>query len=250
MSHLASVTVVGRATDPPIVLSNALGTTSALWQPQLPALTPYHRVIVYEHAPLASVSALGAQVLDFADALQISRFSFCGLSLGGMVGMWLGVQAPDRVDKLVLACTSARFGSPEEWAERAAVVRKDGMSAVAHDALNKWFTPRFREREPFLRMQLDTHPEDYALGLEAIGSFDFRGQLDRLAAPTLVIAGAEDSATTTADAAFIAERIAGARLVVLDGAAHLANVEQAAAFNAALLEHCLRTRIGMKGPAS
>jgi 3-oxoadipate enol-lactonase len=215
-----------------LVLSNALGTTAAMWDPQLPALGAFH-VVRYEHPPYTSVAELGREVLR----LVPGRFSLCGLSLGGMVGMWLAACVPERIDRLVLACTSARFGVPAEWAERAALVRVRGMGAVAEDALEKWFTPAFRAREPFLRMQLETPAEDYAAGLEAIGSFDFRDQLGRIAAATLVVAGAEDAATTPADAAFIADRIPDARLVVIEGAAHLANVERADAFTAALLEH-------------
>ena len=219
------------------MLSNALGTTSELWALQVPALSERHRVVLYDHAPRPTVPELGADVLALADELGLGRFSFCGLSLGGMVGMWLGANAPDRLDRLVLACTSARFGRPEEWRARAALVRAQGMPAVALDALDKWFTPSFHEREPFLRMQLETPAEDYAAGLEAIGGFDFRDRLGDITAPTLVVAGSEDVATTPTDAAFVAERIPGARLLVIEGAAHLANVEQADVFTAALLEH-------------
>jgi pimeloyl-ACP methyl ester carboxylesterase len=113
------------------------------------------------------------------------------------------------------------------------------MEEPAHDALEKWLTPAFPSRERFLEMQLAMDPEDYALGLLAIGGFDFRDRLDRILAPTLVIAGALDTATTPGDARFIAEGIFDARLVVLEGAAHLANVEQSAAFNAAVLEHLI-----------
>ena len=154
-----------------------------------------------------------------------------------MVGMWLAVNAPDRIDRLILACTSARFGDPADWHERAALVRSEGMASVAYDALEKWFTPAFDNREPYLRMQLAMPPEDYALGLEAIGAFDFRDELGRIEAPTLVIAGAEDEATPIGDAELVADLVDGARLVIIDGAAHLANVEQALAFSDAVLTH-------------
>jgi 3-oxoadipate enol-lactonase len=219
-----------------VILSNALGTTAALWEPQLDALASFH-VVRYEHRPRASVAALAADVLQLADDLGIERFSLCGVSLGGMVGMWLALEAPERLDRLVLVSTAARFGEPSQWRERAGQVRAEGMGAAAEDALGKWLTWRYRDREPFLRMQLDTPPGDYACGLEAIGGFDVRDRLGSISAPTLVVAGAEDVATTPADAAFLAEGIPNARLVVLAESAHLPNVEQPAAFNAALLEH-------------
>lgn len=232
-----TATVVGYEDGPAVILSNALGTTSELWNAQLPALASEFRVVRYEHAPLSSVDALGEQVISIADSLDLDRFSFCGLSLGGMVGLWLGVHAPDRLDRLVVACTSVRFGVPDQWYDRAALVRSSGMSAVAYDALDKWFTPAYAETERFLRMQLETAAEDYALGLEAIGGFDFRNELDAVLVPTLVIAGADDVATTPADAAAIASGVASGRLAVLENAAHFANVEQPAAFNVALLDH-------------
>jgi 3-oxoadipate enol-lactonase len=207
-----------------------------MWDAQLSALRSFD-VVRYEHRARPDVAALAGDVVRLVDDLGVDRFSFCGLSLGGMVGMRLALEAPGRIDRLVLACTSARFGEPDEWARRAAAVRAEGMKSVAHEALDQWFTPAFRNREPFLEMQLRTPAEDYALGLEAIGGFDLRDRLGEIRAPTLVVAGAEDAATTPADAAFLAERIPDARLVVLPAAAHLANVEQAAAFNAALLEH-------------
>ncbi|HSS73308.1 MAG TPA: alpha/beta fold hydrolase [Gaiellaceae bacterium] len=217
---------------PALVLSNALGTTAALWDPQLPALGGFD-VVRYEHPPYSSVAELGREVLRIVPG----RFSLCGLSLGGMVGMWIAVNAPDRVDRLVLACTSARFGEPEGWDTKAALVRSEGMAAVAGDALDAWFTPRFVDRRRFLELQLAVPAEDYARGLEAIGAFDFRDELAQIAAPTLVIAGAEDPATTVGDAEFLAERIPGARLTVIPGAAHLANVEQPERFNAELVHH-------------
>jgi 3-oxoadipate enol-lactonase len=205
----------------------------------MPILAERFKVVRYNHLPRASVPELAGDVLRLADEHGVSRFSFCGLSLGAMVGMWLGANAPERMGRLVLACTSARFGSPPEWADRAALVRQEGMSAVAATALDKWFTPAYRGRDAYLEMQLETPPDEYACGLEAIGDFDFREQLERISAPTLVIVGAEDEATPVADAEFVVARIPDARLVVIEGAAHLANVEQPRLFTDAVLEHLL-----------
>jgi 3-oxoadipate enol-lactonase len=234
--------VDGPERAPALVLSNALGTTLELWEPQLPELARRFRVIRYDHRPRDSVAALAAGVLELADALGVGRFSLCGLSLGGMVGMWLGAEAPARVDRLVLVSTSARFGSPAEWHERAARVRAEGMEAVADDALDKWFTPKFRARGRYREMQLAMPPDDYAAGLEAIAGFDFRGRLGEIGAPTLVVAAAGDVATPPEAAQQIADGIPGARLVVLDGAAHLANVEQPAAFTTVVVDHLTRRR--------
>jgi 3-oxoadipate enol-lactonase len=154
-----------------------------------------------------------------------------------MVGMQLAVDAPQRLDRLVLACTAARFGQPEEWAVKAALVRREGMHFVAHDALEKWLTPAYEPREPYLEMQLSMRRESYARGLEAIGGFDFRDRLSEIATATLVIAGSEDEATTVDDAEFITRHIRGARLIVLEGAAHLANVERPDEFTTAVIEH-------------
>jgi 3-oxoadipate enol-lactonase len=220
-----------------IVLSNALGTTARMWDPQIPRLAREVDVVRYDHTPRETVAELADDVLALAADHEIGRFDFCGLSLGAMVGMTLAAEHPERIGRLVLACTSARFGEPGDWTARASLVRSEGMKAVAFDALEKWFTPDFADREPFLEMQLKTPVEDYARGLLAIGSFDFRSRLQEITAPTLVIAGAKDTATTPADASLIAEGIPSARLVVLENAAHLANVEQAEAFTDALLEH-------------
>jgi len=236
MDNLA-IRVRGPETGPPLILANALGTSSEMWAPQIPALIPRYRVITYEPKARPTVEALADDVLELARRLDLGSFSFCGLSLGAMVGIRLALSAPESLGCLVLACTSARFGTPAEWHERADLVGARGLEAVAHDALAKWFTPDFADVAPFLEMQLATPRADYALGLEAIAGFDVREELGAVRAPTLVIAGAEDTATTAADAAFLAEHIPGARLVLIEGAAHLANVEQADEFNGALLAH-------------
>jgi 3-oxoadipate enol-lactonase len=183
------------------------------------------------------VDELADALLDALARVGLARVSFCGLSLGAMVGMSIAADAPERIDRLVLACTAARFGEPEEWAQRAAFVRAHGVAEVARDALHKWFTPAFADRDRFLEMQLDCDPEEYALGLEAIGGFDFRARLGEIQAPTLVIAGAQDTATPPAEAAAMTDGIPDARLVVLDDAAHLANVQAPQAFTLAVLEH-------------
>lgn len=232
-----NLTISGPVGAPPLVLSNALGTTAAVWDPQLEELERRLTVIRYEHALRGSVAELAEPLLEALARVGMERVSFCGLSLGATVGMWIAAERPDRIDRLVLACTSARFGVQSEWATRARFVRAHGIGQVAREALDRWFTPAYVDRQPFLDMQLAFAPDDYALGLEAIGGFDFRERLGEVQVPTLVIAGADDTATSPEDGAALVDGIPDSRLVILDHAAHLANVEAPRAFTLAVLEH-------------
>jgi 3-oxoadipate enol-lactonase len=245
----------GPADAPVVVLSNSLGTTSDMWEPQMAALTRQFGVLRYDHPghggsrgspPARSVEALARGVLSLLDERGLERVSFCGLSLGGAVGMWLAMHAPQRIDRLVLACTSARFGTRDNWLARAATVRADGMEAIADAVLRLWFTERTHRDEPDLvaayrAMMVSADPEGYAGCCEALADWDPGEDLATIGAPTLVLAGAEDTATPPASGAEIAGRIQGAGMSVLEGAGHLANLEQPAAFNQALLGH-LTTR--------
>lgn len=219
-----------------VVLSNALGTNRHLWDAQLPALASRFRVLQYEHGARSTVAELGADVIRLLDDEKVERASFCGVSLGGAVGLWLAAQAPERIDRLVLACTSARFDGADSYRERAARVRAEGTAPFVEVTLDRWFTPRFRDRDRFRTMLLDAPRDAYAACCEAIAAWDFRARLGEIAAPTVVVAGAEDPATPPEHARVIADGIPNARLVVLDESAHLANVEQADRFNAVLLE--------------
>jgi 3-oxoadipate enol-lactonase len=218
-----NLTVVGPEGAPPLVLSNALGTSADLWDRQVGALSRRFAVVRYEQLARSSVAELADSILDALARVGMQRVSFCGIDLGAMVGMSVAADAPARLDRLVLAGTSARVDDPGAWPERGAV--------------NKWFTPAFSDHERWLRMQLQTSHEDYARGLEAIGRFEFRERLREIRAPTLVIVGAQDTATPPGDAEQIAARIPGAQLRLIEGAGHLANVEQPGAFNLAVLEH-------------
>jgi 3-oxoadipate enol-lactonase / 4-carboxymuconolactone decarboxylase len=218
-----------------LILSNSLGTDRHLWDAQMPALHGID-VILYEHRGRTAVEELGMDVLDLLDENGVERASFCGVSLGGAVCMWVAANAPERVERLVLACTSARFDAPEAYRERAGLVRAEGTAPIAEATLDRWFTPRFADRDPFRRMLLDADRERYAACCEAVAGWDFRERLGEITAPTLVVAGAEDPATPPPHLEAIADGIPGARLVVLPEAAHLANVEQADRFNTALLE--------------
>jgi 3-oxoadipate enol-lactonase len=236
---------------PALVLSNSLGTTQDLWSRQLPELAERFRVLTYDHPghgaselpePPWTVEAIADSLLGLLDELGLDRVSICGVSLGGMVGMALAVEAPERVDRLVLACTSAYLGPPQPWEERVRVVRAEGLDAIADTIVGRWFTKELTHEEPetvarFRAMLAATPPEGYARCCEAIGVWDARERLGAITAPVLVVAGAEDPATPVEHAELIASRIPGARLHVLERAAHLANVERAEAFTAVVLEH-------------
>jgi 3-oxoadipate enol-lactonase len=241
----------GPADAPVVVLSNSLGTTLAMWEPQMAALCERFAVLRYDHPghgegrgahTARSLEALGRGVLALLDERGLERVSFCGLSLGGAVGMWLAVEAPERIDRLVLACTSARFGVPASWLERAATVRAEGMEAVADRILGFWFTPATQRDRPELvreyrAMMVSADPEGYAGCCEALSAWEPGAALGTITAPTLVLAGSEDPATPPAQAEAIRDAIPGARLHVLPGAGHLANLEQPEAFNRLLLDH-------------
>ena len=223
-----------------IVLSNSLGTTLEMWEPQAAVLARDRRVLRYDmrghgrspvpEAPY-SIADLGADVVALLDRHGIERVSLCGVSLGGMVSMWVAAHAPERVDRLVLCSTSAIMGPPESWTERAALVRREGMCAVADTVVARWFTPGFTAARPdvvgAIRAQLaSTPPEGYAGCCEAIKDMDQRPDLPSITAPTLVIAAEGDPSTPPAHARTIAGLIPGARLQVLDRGAHLVNVEE------------------------
>lgn len=241
----------GDAEAPVLVLSHSLGTRLEVWDPQLPDLTSRFRVLLYDHpghgrSPLpptgATLGDLADELVGLLDDLRLERASFCGSSLGGMVGMTFATRAPERLDRLVLACSGARMGSPAGWAERAATVRSRGMGAIAEAMLERWFTPAFHAADPesverCRRMLLETSAEGYARCCEAIARFDLREELHTITAPTLVIAGADDPTMAPEDVELLGERIGDARVVVLPGGAHLPSIELADEFDRALHRH-------------
>jgi 3-oxoadipate enol-lactonase len=236
----------------PLVLSNSLGSTTAMWEPQVTALAERLRVVRYDHrghggspvppAPY-ELADLGADAVRLLDRLGLERVHWCGLSLGGMVGMWMAINAPERIDRLVLCCTSARLGPPEMWAQRAATVRAEGVGAIADAGLERWLTEDFRAHEPAatakVRAMLAATPDEgYAACCGAIEHMDLIGELGAIRAPTLVIAGRHDPATPPEHAERIVDGIAGARLELVD-AAHLATIEQPRAMGELIAGHLL-----------
>jgi 3-oxoadipate enol-lactonase len=240
---------------PVLVLSNSLGATAAMWDPQVPALAEHFRIVRYEHrghgdAPIPpepyALDDIGADVLALLDRLDVARVHFCGLSLGGMVGMWLAVNAPERLERLVLCCTSPMLADDHDWADRARRVREGGSAAVAETVVGRWFTAAYAAAHPDLvqrmrAMVAATPAAGYAGCCEAIRTMDLRPQLARATTPTLVIAGAQDPATPPAHALRIATLMPECRLTVID-AAHLANVEAPDEVTGLIRSHLLNSR--------
>jgi 3-oxoadipate enol-lactonase len=234
-------TVTGPEDAPVLVLSNSLGTTSAMWDPQAEALAERFRLVRYDtrghgESPTPpgpySIDDVGGDVVALLDELGIERAHFAGLSLGGMTGMWLAGHAPERVDRLVLLCTSARMGPAQTWADRAATVREQGTGAIVEATLERWLTDGFRADHPNtvkrIRAMFESiDDEGYANCCAIIEHMDLTPDLGSIAAPTLVIGGAQDPSTPPAEhAEAIAAAIGGARLEVLDPGAHLLNIER------------------------
>lgn len=243
--------VEGDPDAPAVVLSNSLGSDLSMWDRQVSALQRRFRVVRYDHrghgrSPVPPgpyrIEELAADVLALLDRLGIERASLCGLSLGGMVGMQLAATAPERVDRLVLLCTSVRLDGAEAYRDRAQQVREQGTEAVAAAVVDRWFTPELAVRDPELiarmrAMVAATPTEGYAACCEALAAMDLGPVVARITAPTLVLAGADDRATPPAHGEAIVAGIPDSRLEVLPQAAHMANVEQAEAVTRLMLGH-------------
>ena len=244
-----SYSVEGSSDAPALLLSNSIGTTRDLWARQTSALTHGFRVIRYDtrgHGDSSvpdgdySLEQLGRDAIAILDQEHVASAHVCGLSLGGLTAMWLGLRVPDRVSSLVLANTGARLRDEEFWNERIALVRSHGMAALADRAVTTWFSEAFRGRDPdtvhdFRAMLSDCPPEGYAGCCAALRDADLREDISGIRRPTLVIGGSADNATPLTLAEFMRDQISGAQLVTLD-AAHLSNVEQADGFTDALME--------------
>ena len=237
---------------PVLLLGGSLGTTLDMWDPQVPELSTSHRVIRFEHrghggSPVPTgpytIDALGDDVLTMLDRLNLPRVSYCGLSIGGMVGQWLAVNAPERIDRLILLCTAPYLPPAAAWQERAAAVREAGTPEVVADAvIGRWFTPDYAASHPdivarYRAMIAAIDPEGYAGCCEAIATMDLRAGLPGIGAPTLVVAGRQDPSIPPEHGEAIAAAIPGARLEILDPGAHLASVERAEAVTSLITAH-------------
>lgn len=243
--------VAGAESAPPLLMGGSLGTAMAMWDRQLP-LADEVRLIRFDHrghgvSPVPpgpyEIEDLGRDVLELMDRLEVERASYCGLSIGGMVGMWLGAVAPERIDRLVLVCTAAYMPPPSRWRERAERVLADGSTEqIANSVVERWLTPAFAAKHPDVRgwlraMLISSPPGGYAACCGAIERMDLRKLLSEIAAPTLVISGAGDLATPVEMQELIAAAIPDARHEVVDRGAHVVAVEQSERVNELIREH-------------
>ena len=233
------VEVEGPQNAPVLMLSNSLGTNLHMWDDQVAPWSRHFRLVRYDRRGHGQSSVpkgpytmerLGRDVLAVIDALDIAKINWCGLSMGGMVGQWLGAHVPGRVDKLVLSNTSSFFPDKAIWEGRLKMVRDKGLAAIVDANMERWFTKEFRERNPqaiarMREMFLATKADGYIGCGEAIRDMDHRPLLAKINAPTLVIAGKHDPATTLEANEFVCEHVPNADIAVLD-TAHIANVEQ------------------------
>jgi 3-oxoadipate enol-lactonase len=239
---------------PVLLLSNSLGTTHAMWDPQLAALTEHFRVLRYDRRGHGrsevppgpyTIEELAGDVIELLDSLELERVSYCGLSIGGMDGMWNAVHAPERIERLALCSTSPNMPPRDLWDERAATVREHGTEALADATMERWFSDRFPAEHPntvagIRAMVASTPAEGYAACCEAIREWDFRDRLGEVAAPTLVLSAEDDPSTPPDHGRQIADAAPDASFVLLPSPTrHMANVEQPEAFTDAVLAHLL-----------
>jgi len=246
------VEVEGTEGAPVLMLSNSLGTNLHMWDDQIPTFARHFRLVRFDrrgHGGSAvpkgpySIERLGRDALAVIDGLGIAKVNWCGLSMGGMEGMWLGANAASRIDKLILSNTASYFPDRTMWDGRIKIARDKGLAALVDATIERWFTAEFRQRSPqavarIREMFLSTDVEGYVGCGGAIRDMDNRSLLAKVSVPTLVIAGRHDMGTTLEAGQFVAEHIPGAELAVLE-TAHIANVEQPQAYADTVLKFLL-----------
>ncbi|PZX33851.1 AraC family transcriptional regulator [Cupriavidus phytorum] len=242
-------TVDGPESAPAIVFSNSLGTDHTMWEPQAAALAGRFRVVRYDTrghgrstAPgdAFTVEQLGQDVIAILDALGIAQAVFCGLSMGGLTGMWLGIHAPERFSRIVLANTAAKIGNAEGWNTRIDTVLRDGMGVMVAPSVERWFTPGFaataeRALDGLRSVLARLDPRGYAACCAAVRDADFRESVSSIPVPVLVIAGSHDPSTSAQEGSTLADAVPGARYIELP-AAHISSFEQPGRFTAALID--------------
>jgi 3-oxoadipate enol-lactonase len=237
---------------PVLLFSNSLGTTLHMWDAQVAEFSKHFRLLRYDtrgHGQTSvpagpyTIEQLSADVVHLLDILHLQRVNFCGLSMGGSTGQFLGAHFPERFHKMVLCSTAVKIGTPESWDARISAVQKDGMKVVASAVIERWFTAPYRVSHPaeiatMQSMLENANPAGYASNCAAVRDADLRPSVSLIRLPALVISGAHDPATTPADGRSLAQQIPNARYAELS-AAHISNIEAQAAFNQEVLSFLL-----------
>lgn len=245
-----NVRVEGRSDAPAILFAHSVGCDLTLWDRQIESVGARYRIIRYDmrghggsDAPQGAyrIEQLGLDAIMILDVLGVARAHFCGLSLGGTVGQWMALNAPERLASLALCDTAARLGTVERWQARIDDAAAGGTRSIADMSMTRFFSEAFRKRDPdeverFRQILIDTPDHGFAGCCAVLRDCDFRADLDRIRTPTLVLCGKDDVATPPSDSEQLAGGIAGARLAMLE-AGHLTAIEASTAFNAALLGH-------------
>ncbi len=247
-THRLHYRIDGPAGDRPwLTFCNSLGTDMHMWDAQVEALAQDFRILRYDRRghgessappPPYSLADLGGDVIALLDALAIENTHFCGLSIGGQVGQWLGAHAGARLDRIILCATAARLGTPESWLDRIAVIRTDGLQSLVPATAERWFAPDFRASRPDVVHRIlsgfaATTADGYTGCCAALASADLRGHLRRITAPVLAISGLHDPVCPPTDLAAIADAVPDGRHQALPGR-HILNIESAACFNRAV----------------
>lgn len=231
-----------------IIFSNSLGTDHTMWDDLVPILRPHYNILRYDtrghgqssiQADTVSIAELGQDVVALLDHLELGKVYLCGLSMGGLIGQWLGIHVPDRFKKIVLANTAAKIGTEEGWNSRIEQVKEHGLESILDGTAQRWFTPTFREQHPevvtaILEKFAQNSVQGYTACCAAVRDADFREELQRLQVPVLVISGQQDEVTTPADGEFMVSRMPQAQHETLD-ANHLSAVELPQAFSESML---------------
>ncbi|AGP48849.1 3-oxoadipate enol-lactonase [Psychrobacter sp. G] len=234
----------GDSSNPALIFSNSLGTSYHMWQPQIDALQNDYFIICYDtrghgksSAPTGpyNLDQLGQDDINLLDYLNIDKAFFCGISMGGMTGQWLAINHPNRFHHLMLCNTAAKIGNEAAWADRAQLVREQGLKPIAATAASRWFTASFIDNYPDVVKALSDalaagSSEGYASCCEALAVADTSEQLKTIRVPVTVLVGSEDPVTTVADGQYMVDHIPNAKLATID-ASHISNIEQPEAFN-------------------
>ena len=230
--------IQGTPNSPVLMFSNSLGADLSMWDELVPLLLPYFRVLQYDtrghgqseltEGPY-TIERLGKDVISLLDQLNIDKVYFCGLSMGGLIGQYLGIHHPDRLHKLILSNTDSKIGTAENWNERINTINEQGMQAIVDGTMEKWFTPSYHKTNPARVAQmkelfLANKTAGYSACCAAIGAADFRSEIKKITAETLIITGDEDAVTNVVQAEGLQKEIPNAKLKVFP-ARHLPSTE-------------------------